>query len=54
MYRTVAQLDAALETLVTTRPDFCSRMRLGDSIEGRTIYALRVCGLGAEQTVAAF
>ncbi len=50
MYRTVAQLDAALETLVTTRPDFCSRMRLGDSIEGRTIYALRLrAGGGANR-----
>jgi murein tripeptide amidase MpaA len=50
MYRTVAQLDAALETLVTTRPDLCSRIRLGDSIEGRPIYALRLrAGGGANR-----
>jgi murein tripeptide amidase MpaA len=50
MYRTVAQLDAALGTLVTTRPDLCSRIRLGDSIEGRPIYALRLrAGGGANR-----
>ena len=50
MYRTVAQLDAALETLVTTRPDLCSRIRLGNSIEGRPIYALRLrAGGGANR-----
>jgi murein tripeptide amidase MpaA len=48
MYRTVAQLDAALQTLVMTRPDLCSRVRLGDSIEGRPIYALRLRAGGAE------
>ena len=42
MYRTIAQLDAAIETLVTTRPDLCTRVRLGDSIESRPIYALRL------------
>ena len=42
MYRTIAQLDAAIETLVTTRPDLCTRVRLGNSLEGRPIYALRL------------
>jgi murein tripeptide amidase MpaA len=50
MYRTVAQLDAALEALATTRPDLCSRTRLLDSTEGRPIYALRLrAGGGANR-----
>lgn len=42
MYRTIAQLDAAIDALVSTRPDLCSRSRLGDSVEGRPIFALRL------------
>jgi hypothetical protein len=42
MYRTIAQLDAAIETLVTTRPDLCSRISLNNSIEGRSILAMRL------------
>jgi murein tripeptide amidase MpaA len=49
-YKSVAQLDAALATLVATRPDLCSRMRLIDSIEGRPIHALRLrAGGGANR-----
>lgn len=42
MYRTIAQLDTAIETLENTRPDLCTRLRLSDSIESNPIYALRL------------
>ena len=42
MYRTIAQLDAAIEALVTTRPNLCSRIPLNNSTEGRPILALRL------------
>ncbi|MFN8469693.1 MAG: M14 family zinc carboxypeptidase [Caldilineaceae bacterium] len=42
MYRTIAQLDAAIESLANTRPDLCTRLALHNSVEGRPIYALRL------------
>jgi murein tripeptide amidase MpaA len=42
MYRTIAQLDAAIDTLVNTRPDLCTRLTLNNSVEGRPIHALRL------------
>lgn len=42
MYRTIAQLDAAIDSLVNTRPDLCTRVTLNNSIEGRPIHALRL------------
>jgi murein tripeptide amidase MpaA len=42
MYRTIAQLDAAIDSLVSTRPDLCTRVTLNNSIEGRPIHALRL------------
>jgi len=42
MYRTIAQLDAAIESLVNTKPDLCTRVALHNSVEGRTIFALRL------------
>jgi murein tripeptide amidase MpaA len=42
MYRTIAQLDAAIESLVNTKPDLCTRVALHNSVEGRTISALRL------------
>jgi murein tripeptide amidase MpaA len=50
MYRTIAQLDAAIETLVTTRPDLCTRIGLNNSVEGRPIFAIRLrAGGGANR-----
>jgi murein tripeptide amidase MpaA len=42
MYRTIAQLDAAIDSLVNTKPGLCTRVTLNNSTEGRPIYALRL------------
>ena len=42
MYRTIAQLDAAIDSLVKTRPDLCTSVALNNSVEGRPIFALRL------------
>jgi len=42
MYRTITQLDEAIESLVNTRPDLSTRVTLNNSIEGRPIHALRL------------
>jgi len=42
MYRTIEQLDAVIDSLVTTKPDLCTRVPLHNSVEGRTIFALRL------------
>jgi murein tripeptide amidase MpaA len=42
MYRTIAQLDAAIDSLVNTRPDLCTGVPLNNSVEGRPIHALRL------------
>jgi murein tripeptide amidase MpaA len=42
MYRTIAQLDAAIDSLVNTKPDLCKRVALHNSVEGRPIFALRL------------
>jgi murein tripeptide amidase MpaA len=50
MYRTIEQLDAAIDSLVDTRPDLCTRVTLNNSIEGRPIHALRLrAGGGANR-----
>ena len=50
MYRTIAQLDAAIDLLVDTRPDLCTRVTLNNSTEGRPIHALRLrAGGGANR-----
>jgi murein tripeptide amidase MpaA len=48
MYRTIAQLDAAIDALVKTRPDLCTRVALNNSVEGRPIHALRLRAGGGE------
>lgn len=42
MYRTITQLDEAIESLVNTRPDLGTRVTLNNSVEGRPIHALRL------------
>jgi murein tripeptide amidase MpaA len=42
MYRTIAQLDAAITSLVNTKPDLCTSVALSNSVEGRQILALRL------------
>ncbi len=42
MYRTIEQLDIAIEMLAASTPSLCARVRLNNSIEGRAIYALRL------------
>src|SRR5262245_41270815 len=42
MYRTIAQLDMAIESLVNTKPALCTRVALQNSVEGRPIFALRL------------
>jgi murein tripeptide amidase MpaA len=48
MYRTIEQLDLAIDTLVSTRPDLCTRVTLSNSVEGRPIRALRLRAGGGE------
>src|SRR5215207_337690 len=48
MYRTITQLDQAIESLVNIRPDLCTRVALNNSGEGRPIYALRLRAGGGE------
>ena len=48
MYRTIAQLDAAMDALVKTRPDLCTRVSLNPSVQGRPIHALRLRAGGGE------
>jgi len=50
MYRTIAQLNSAIDSLVSTRPDLCTRFTLNNSIEDRPIRALRLrAGGGANR-----
>lgn len=51
MYRTIAQLDQLVEQLASSFPQLCSRIELPEpSIEGRTIYALRLrAGAGGDR-----
>ncbi|HKG80662.1 MAG TPA: M14 family zinc carboxypeptidase [Pyrinomonadaceae bacterium] len=42
MYRTIAQLDRAIDELVRTQPTLCTRLALNNSVEGRPIAALRL------------
>src|SRR5215218_1071941 len=42
MYRTIAQLDAAIDALVNAQPTLCTRFALNNSVEGRPIFALRL------------
>src|SRR5829696_6587847 len=42
MYRTIAQLDAAIDALVNSQPTLCTRFALDNSVEGRPIFALRL------------
>lgn len=42
MYRTIAQLDAAIDSLVATKPTLCTSVALNNSVEGRPIRALRL------------
>lgn len=50
MYRTIAQLDAVIDSLVSTKPDLCTRVALNNSVEGRPIHALRLrAGGGADR-----
>ena len=50
MYRTIEQLDEAIDSLVNSRPDLCTRVSLNNSVEGRPIHALRLrAGGGANR-----
>lgn len=42
MYRTIAQLDAAIDSLVNSQPTLCTKFALNNSVEGRPIFALRL------------
>ena len=47
MYRTIAQLDAAIDALVSSQPTICTKFALNNSVEGRPIFALRLRAGGA-------
>src|SRR6266498_521084 len=48
MYRTITQLDQAIESLANTRPDLCTRVALNNSVGGHPIFALRLRAGGGE------
>ncbi len=43
-YKTYAEINAYLDTLVALRPDLVTKFTVGQSLEGRTIYGVRVSG----------
>lgn len=50
MYRTVAQLDSLTDLLAAWFPQLCTRLALPNtSVEGRTVYALRIRAGGGEE-----
>ncbi|MGB2986116.1 MAG: M14 family metallopeptidase, partial [Phycisphaerae bacterium] len=44
-YKTYDEIDAYVDMLVALRPDLVTRLNLGQSIEGRTIYGMRISNL---------
>ena len=42
MYRTIAQLEAAIDALVTAQPTLCTKVALNDSLENRPISAVHL------------
>jgi len=48
MYRTIEQLDEAMDALVNASPDLCTLVTLNNSVEGRPIHALRLRAGGGE------
>jgi carboxypeptidase A1 len=47
VYRTSAEVNAYIDELVVLRPDLVEKLVVGTSIEGRTIYAMRITAPGA-------
>lgn len=45
-YKSYAQVNTRLDELVALRPDLCSKFTVGSSLEGRTVYGLRITGPG--------
>ncbi len=45
-YKSYAQVNTRLDELVAERPDLCTKFTVGTSIQGRTIYGLRITGPG--------
>ncbi|MEP0845628.1 MAG: hypothetical protein HRF50_02280 [Phycisphaerae bacterium] len=45
-YKSYVQVNTRLDELVALRPDLCSKFTVGSSIEGRTVYGLRITGPG--------
>lgn len=45
-YKSYAQVNTRMDELVALRPDLCSKFSIGSSIQGRTIYGLRITAPG--------
>ncbi len=48
-YKTFDEIVTKLNTFVTDRPDICSLIDIGDSIEGRDLWVLRISGPGTNK-----
>ena len=48
-YRGLPEIEARLNALAADRPDLCTLLDLGDSIEGRSILAVRIAGPGDDK-----
>ncbi|MBN2448511.1 MAG: choice-of-anchor J domain-containing protein [Phycisphaerae bacterium] len=46
-YHTLAEIEAKLQQMVSDRPDLCTLIDIGDSIEGRDIWCLQITGPGS-------
>lgn len=49
LYRTYDEHVAFLNDLVTAHPDLAQMVNLGDSVQGRPLWAIRITGAGAEK-----
>jgi len=48
VYRTTAEVNNFIDDLVDQRPDVVEKQTVGTSVEGRTIYAMRITGPGED------
>lgn len=53
-YKTYAQINAKIDELVTLRPDLVTKLTVGTTHEGRTIYGMRISGPGTSKPAVLF
>lgn len=53
-YKTFSQIVEKLQAMADDRPDLCTLVDIGDTIEGRDIWALHITGPGSDKPVVLF